>query len=300
MYSCVFKIFMVLWLSFSQSALAQAGQALDVVFTAKPRDENSNFYVETLLEKVLKKGGEANQRIHLVQAKSYLSRKRMLNELVSGKKLQVVAETSSREWEDRLIPIHIPIRKGIHGYRLFLINRQDQAAFSKIKSLDELKNFATGSEIQWSIRKVMETAGFNVITGDTYTTLFDMLKFGRFKSLSRGIDEAFREQEVFSKENTNLVIEENLSLYFPLHTYFYVSPRYPDLAALIENGLKIMIADGSFDRHFAAYYQQDIMSARLWKRRIFKIQNPYLIGEPYSANIATWLDPKLPLVFGYR
>jgi hypothetical protein len=300
MYTSVTKILLVLWLCLPPFAYASAEQSLGEIITAKAHDKREDLYAEALLEKILKKSGASVPNFQVIQAKSEFSRKRMLSELVSGKNLQVVAEISSQEWDDKLIPIRIPIRKGINGYRLFLINNQDQAAFRDIKTLQDLKNITTGSEYQWSLRHMLETAGFNVVTGDTYATLFDMLKFGRFKSLGRGVDEVFREYEMFAAKNTDLIVEESLGLYFPLPTYFYVSPRHPDLADLIENGLKTMIDDGSFDRHFISYYQQDILNARLSERRIFKIPNPNLVVDPSLDKVATWLDPNLPTVFGFR
>ena len=37
------------------------------------------------------------------------------------------------------LPVRIPIRKGILGYRIFLIRKQVREKFAKITTLDELK-----------------------------------------------------------------------------------------------------------------------------------------------------------------
>jgi hypothetical protein len=295
-------ISLILWLCISPLAYAFADQTPGLVVTAKPidpRDERYR-YVETLLEKILRKNGTAEETARLVQADASYSRNRMLRELISGENLHVVAEVANPEWEDKLLPIHIPIRKGIHGYRLFLINRQDQFLFSNIETLADLKRVSTGSGQQWAVRNVMEESGFNVVTSDSYATLFDMLKVLRFKSFGRGIDEVFREYETFSQGNSDLVVEDSLALYFPLPTYFYVSPKRPELARAIESGLKKMLQDRSFDQHFLDYYQQDILKAKLWKRRIFRVSNPILAREMTFDVVAGWDDPEVSTDFGLR
>ncbi|MDN3720699.1 hypothetical protein QW131_19215 [Roseibium salinum] len=68
----------------------------------------------------------------VVHAQAEYSRDRVLQELITGRNIHVVAEAPKPGWEEKLIPIRIPIRKGIQGYRLFLINQQDQAALAKV------------------------------------------------------------------------------------------------------------------------------------------------------------------------
>jgi hypothetical protein len=296
------KVILILWLSSLVLAPAKAGEGKAVVITAKPigTTDQRNKYFETLLEKILNRKANTRESTRVVQAKVSFSEKRMLHELKAGANLQVVAEVSNPEWDEKLLPVRIPIRKGIHGYRLFLINRQDQPAYRKVTTLSDLKKFATGAGPKWSTLTVMEKAGFRVEAGDTYSTLFNMLKFRRFTSLGRGIDEAFREREKFSKLNSDLVVEESLGLYFPLPTYFYVSPKNPVLAAQIEAGLKAMKSDGSFDRHFFQYHQEDILNARLWERRIFRMPNPYLARKVPPDLVAFWSDLNEESDFGLR
>ncbi|MEM9630293.1 MAG: hypothetical protein AAGA50_03135, partial [Pseudomonadota bacterium] len=70
---------------------------------------------------------------------------RLLQELIKGENIHVIAEAPKPGWEDKLLPIRIPIRKGLQGYRLFLINKQDQAALAEVDTLEKLQAFPTGS-----------------------------------------------------------------------------------------------------------------------------------------------------------
>ena len=115
----------------------------------------------------------------------HFSRDRLLQELIKGENIHVIAGSSQTGLEDKLLPIHIPLRKGIQGYRLFLINKQDQTPLQGVETLEEFMAYPTGSGAQWSTRHVMEHAGFKVVTSEDYDTLFKMLKLRRFTTFGR-------------------------------------------------------------------------------------------------------------------
>lgn len=276
------------WFSFCLTATyAETG---DAVITLKPRGsaDSRYLYVEELLQKALEKSGSDAT---VVQAAAEYSRDRLLRELIAGENIHVVAEAVKPGWVENLIPIRIPLRKGIQGYRLFLINRQDQEALSRIDSLEELKAFPTGSGSQWSTRIALEEAGFQVVSSEDYETLFKMLQLRRFLTFGRGINEAFQEQAHFSEANPELVVEQTLCIYIPLPTYFFVSPEYPELARRIEAGLYQMLEDGSFDIHFEEFYGEDIVLADLGARKIFKLDNPNLGPLEPIGQSDLWFSP---------
>ncbi|CTQ56444.1 hypothetical protein LP7551_05004 [Roseibium album] len=260
------------------------------VLTLKPYGyANSPYeYLEVLLTKSLDKAGVS---ANIVRSDTDFSRDRLLQELISGENVHVMAHAPKSDWEKNLLTIRIPLRKGITGYRLFLINKQDQAALSKVTTLEELKAFPTGSGAQWSMRRVLEDAGFQVVTTSDDTTLFNMLAARRFLTFGRGIYEAYNEHGRLSAEYKNLAVEQDLTLFFPLPTYFFVSPAHPELAQHIETGLRRMIEDGSFDEHFLSYHQEDIDRAKLADRKIFKIPNPNLSKDTPINEPLLWFDP---------
>jgi hypothetical protein len=260
------------------------------VLTLKPYgyDKSPYEYVEVLLAKSLEKAGVSAD---IVRSGTDFSRDRLLKELITGENVHVMAQAPKSDWEESLLTIRIPLRKGITGYRLFLINKQDQAALSKVSTLEELKAFSTGSGAQWSMRRVLEDAGFQVVTTNDDNTLFNMLAARRFLTFGRGIYEAYNEHDRLSSEFENLAVEQDLTLFFPLPTYFFVSPAHPELAQHIETGLRRMIEDGSFDEHFLSYHKADIDRAKLADRKIFRIPNPNLSKDTPVNEPLLWFDP---------
>ena len=61
------------------------------------------------------------------------------------------AQISSPEWERKLIPIRIPIDKGLSGYRISLIDGDARPQFSALTNLTQLKALSLGAGRQWSV-----------------------------------------------------------------------------------------------------------------------------------------------------
>ncbi len=285
-----FKILLSFFLGIISGAPISHADSFEVKILKPQSDADVRYlYAEQLLEMALAK---ANFDGTVNRAAQRYSRDRLLQELKRGENIHVSAEVPKAGWEEQLITIRIPLRKGIQGYRLFLINSEDQEALSKVSSLEELQQFPTGLGSQWSITPIFQRAGFDVFTSDDYTALFKMLKLKRFVTFSRGLNEVYNEQQTFSEENESLVIEENLGLFIPLPTYFFVSPKHPNLAEKIELGLRRMMDDGSFDKHFLEYHRADIERAKLTSRKIFSIENFNLSKKTPLENKTYWFDPE--------
>ena len=222
-----------------------------------------------------------------------MNQARAAEEVVGGSGLvNVFARSTSIEHEDRMLPIRIPLDKGLVSYRLFLIRAEDQPKFSAVRTLDDLRKFSAGSFVTWSDTRILRDGGFQVVTGDNYEGLFRMLMAGRFDFFSRSVDEAFREIEERQAVLPDMRIEDSILLYFPTTRYFFVqrSPAGEALAKRIEDGLNRMIADGSFDAHFRSHKGAAIARANLKKRKLFRIPNSHLSPETPLARRELWYD----------
>jgi hypothetical protein len=147
-----------------------------------------------------------------------------------------------------LLPIKIDLLKTIGDYRVFLIREDDQERFSKVNTLEDLKKLRGGMGAQWPDRIIMEKNGLPLVLSVNYFNLFKMLKVNRFDYLSRGIYQILPELDV--KANKGLVLEKHLMLRYHNPLYFFVSEKNTLLAERIELGLRLAIADGSFDAVF--------------------------------------------------
>lgn len=269
-----------------------AALATEVIFN-RPESEKDprTLYQQTLLQAVLDRTAAEYGEAKIGYTESFLQRERALAELQKGNNIHVVAEATRPNFEENAIPVRIPILKGIMGYRVYLIDKNQQDSFSQAQDLDALKAIPHGLGAQWSITPVFKDAGFNVVTGNDYEGLFKMLTSGRFTAFSRGINEVFGELENRQGEFSDLSIENEIALHLPLPSYFFVSPKHPELAERIEKGLEMMIADGSFDRIFMEHNGELIKKANLQDRRIFSLTNPNLSAQTPLDRKDLWFDP---------
>lgn len=250
----------------------------DVVLINQPvAIEDSRYnYPQKLLAEVLRVTEVQFGTATIKKTRLRMGRDRTLRELEKGNNIHVMAEATKPSWEQRLIPIRIPIRKGIQGYRIFLILEKNQEQLSKINTLEQLQSIPTGSGSQWATTDILVKNGFTVKTGNNYKGLFSMLIKNRFVTFGRGINEVTEEYNRFKGKFPKLSIEKDLLLYIPLPTYFFVSPNKPELAKRIETGLQLIINNGTFDKMFNDEFSALINKANLSKRRIFSIHNPNL------------------------
>ena len=253
------------------------------------RNDFSNILLKVILEKTKTKYGPYQIKI----SDSYMEKERLFNEMLSGNSVNTTAQPTQTKWEDRLIPIRIPIDKGLSAYKVFLIRKNMQPIFNKITSIQQLKKLKLGVGSQWASCFIYNENNFNVITGINYDGLFSMLMTKRFDYFPRGINEVFLEYKDRKKSFSNLAIEKTILLYIPLPKYFFVSIKEPGLGKRLEEGLNILISDGSFDKIVFDYHKNLLTTLNLKNRKIFKIDNPFLSSETPLNRKELWFNPLL-------
>jgi hypothetical protein len=255
------------------------------------RNEFTNMLLKEVLEKTISKYGP--YKINF--SDSYMEKERLFNEMIAGKYVNITAQATQAKWEDQLIPIRIPVDKGISNYQIFLIRKETQPFFNKIKTISDLKKVKLGVGSQWSSYSLYKENHFNVIPGINYDGLFSMLMTKRFDFFPRGINEIYLEYREKKKSFKNLAIEKTILIYFPMPKYFFVSKKEPGLARRLEIGLNMMISDGSFDKIVFNYHQNILVSSNLKNRKLFKIDNPFLSAETPLNRTELWFNPLLTI-----
>ena len=120
---------------------------------------------------------------------------RLNEEVRTNGLLDVCWASSDKDIESKLQPIRIPLFKGLLGYRIFIINKNDPAKFTQVETLDDLKKLTIGQGRTWADGRILEANGFNVIKTNKYPGLFYMVEGGRFDAFPRGVHEPFGELE---------------------------------------------------------------------------------------------------------
>lgn len=211
-------------------------------------------------------------------------------ELLDSGIYNVFITMTSKEREEKLLPIKIPVYKGMYGYRIFLIRKGDQKLFDKIKSEEELKKLWLGQGSDWPDYKILKYNGYKVVGSHSWLTLYGMLINKRFDFFPRGIHEPWIEMK--ANPDKDLEVEKKFVLKYPAPGYIFVSKKNKKLAKRIDEGFKLAIKDGSFDKLF--YNHKDIKNvlkkANLKDRIIYKLSNPLLPENTPLDKKSYWLQ----------
>jgi ABC-type amino acid transport substrate-binding protein len=209
-------------------------------------------------------------------------------------KLTVMYLGTTPEFERDLVAIHIPVDKNLGGYCVFLIRKEDRARFAGVKTLDDLRHFTYGLGLGWVDVDILEANHFDVVTGSSYDGLFEMLTHKRFDVFLRASLEVLDEYEQRKVRLPDLYIEDSILFYYPLPMYFWFSktPAGKRLAARAEEGMRMMIADGTYDRIFDKYQRHKIERLHLKDRKMFRIVNPFVGPETPFNDKRLWFDPQ--------
>jgi hypothetical protein len=259
---------------------------------AESPDDTRYDYPRRLLARVLEVTADAYGPFVLETNGLAMTRSRALESMVEGKLLHVMAEAPKPDWNERLLCVRIPIRKGIQGYRIFLTRNEHRDRLQAITSFDQFKALPTGSGTQWSTTRVLEEAGFNVVRGLDYEGLFGMLIRNRFVTFGRGINEVFVEYEQRQPIFKELAVDQRFLLYIPLPTYFFVSPTRPTLRDRIEKGMTALIESGEFETLFRSEFGPVIERAKLDQRILFSVPNPNLTKDDPLDVSHYWYRPE--------
>ena len=270
-------MFICLVLSLSLQVLSVLGTVLSVKHVQpEAKNDQRNHYYLGLLSMALEKTRDSHSDFVLAVSHLKMQQGRALNELERGANIDVVWSMSTQEREAKLLPIRIPLLKGLLGHRIFIIRKNDENRFLNISSTQQLKHLVAGQGHDWPDTRILRANGFPVMTSPSYEGLFDMLNHERFDYMPRGIQEPWN--ELATHKGLGLMVEKSLLLKYRAPIYFFVNLKNKALAQRIEAGLNMAINDGSFDDYFynCPSNKQVFKLAALEKRKVFELENPYL------------------------
>jgi hypothetical protein len=204
-----------------------------------------------------------------------LSQKRQIAWLKDGN-LDVSWLPVTKSLSDSLLYVPVPIRKGLLGWRVLLVHKDNLAAFKNVDDLEALNQFTPGFGAAWGDLPVMEQNFSSVTTSVSYESLFEMLAYKRFDFLSRSLYEAFDEVHARAEKRPNLVIEPHLALRYPQADFFYFSKQSAKLQKRIATGFKKAIKEGTFNVIFYGYYGNYIDNIKMVDRVILDLNNPFV------------------------
>ena len=244
-------------------------------------DERSRYPLR-LLELALARS-DKDYRIEISPLR--MQQGRAILQLEKSEGIDILSTMTSTEREARLLPIRIPIDKGLIGWRLLLVEKARLGQMANLRTLAEFKNFSAGQGSDWPDTAIMRANGLTVYGTSSYESLFNMLESGRIDYFPRSVIEVWAEADLHSRL---LAVEPGIVLRYPTAIYFFVRKEDSALAADVSAGLEKMIADGSFDKVFQEFYGDMIRRAGLRERRAIDLKNPLMPDTMPLARKNLW------------
>ena len=269
---------------------AAAGTPLPLVYPRhQALDDPQQAYVTALLQQALERSGQAyalrRSALRMVQT-------RAMQEIATASgSVDVVWAMTSRARETQLLPVRIPIDRGLIGWRVALIQARQPDLLRGVRSIAALARLSAGQMRDWPDSAILQANGLRLDTSSTYEGLFQQLAAGRIDYFPRSVIEA--QGELASHARLPLALDAHLVIRYPAALYFFVGKHRPELAGHIETGLEAMLADGSFMQLFRRHFGRIEAGLKLSQRHVLDLANPDLPEETPLARKALWYRPKL-------
>ncbi|MBA5637952.1 transporter substrate-binding domain-containing protein [Duganella sp. LX20W] len=248
-------------------------------------DEPEGDYAVALLRLALEKAGGQYQ---VSLSPLPMQQNRAMLELEQGSgRVDILATVTSAEREQRLLPVRIPLTKGLVGWRIGLLRTGEQERLRKVRDLAGLRAFSAAQGADWPDTAILRNSGLTVVTAASYRELFNMLGVGQVDWMPRSVNEVWAD----AARHPGLAVEPALALHYPAADYFFVRRGNTGLAEAVRQGVEAALADGSFDRLFYQHYGALIRRAALAGRRVIELPNPLLPPETPLGRRELWFVP---------
>jgi hypothetical protein len=211
---CVQRTALVLLLCCAGVVWASASATSSVVIRQSNITDivNEDYYFYRVLELALNKTDAQWGAVQISQLPYRPEDKRLRSALMQGG-VDVLWSPTSADFERQMLPVRISLLKELNNYRLLLIRKNEQPAFSAVRSIDDLRKLRGGMGAQWTDASIMEYNRLPLVKAVGYGKLFKMLAAKRFDYFSRGVYQI--QSEVNFYPELELQIEQELMLSYP-------------------------------------------------------------------------------------
>lgn len=211
----------------------------------------------------------------LIASDRIMPQSKSLKRLMDNREVNVVWSMTDVQREEQLLPIRIPIFKGLIGWRIFIIRKDMDSRFKYIQSFEHLLKLNPIQGNDWPDTKILQANGFDVITGNDHEALFTMLGNAQGDFFPRSVVEIWEEIKTNNPKDI-FEIEPKLGVRYPAAMYYFVNKNSVPLANLIQTGLEKAIKNGKFDELFLQEHQHYFSQSELNKRTFYPLQNSFL------------------------
>jgi hypothetical protein len=244
-------------------------------------------YPEALLELALQKTGV---RYEMRASSRVKYQSKALRQLRENLEVNVVWSMTDKQREADLLPIRVPITKGLIGWRVLLSHKSKPFYEKDISSMEDLLVYSPVQGIDWPDTKILQANGFNVLAAQNHVEAANLISRQQADFYPRSVIEAL--PELSAKDaDPDVRLKPGIALHYKTAMYFFVNKRNVTMARLLEVGLQRAIEDGSFDALFYEYHGEMLDNIALDERLLFELENPLLPVNTPVSDAKYWYQP---------
>lgn len=274
---------------------ASVSQTMFTYMAPNGQDDTRNLYEKDLLNLALTLTENEYGEFSLQASDSGVNLKRTEMLAKKGHFKNFFFKFSYRdELKESLLPIYIPIDRGIVGYRISFVSLTNPDIIKTVSAVNQLKNLTIVQGIGWLDANILSTNGLSVFTISNYEKMFEMISNDRAELFFRGVNEWQAEYDTYKNRAVNLACDQHIALHYPLPRFFFTSKDNIKNAERVQKGLLLAYENGEFVKLWRKYFSKSIKASKLSSRTIIELSNPYLndLSPEYKKYNATLAEIK--------
>jgi ABC-type amino acid transport substrate-binding protein len=269
------------------TGLAVSADALTRVhYQEREATNDTRFdYFNRLLARALAVTESSHGPFALEELDTSMNTARMIANMKNGRVPDVLWMTATRERQNSLHAVPVPLLEGALGARVLIVRREALARFDRIRRVGDFEGLVGVQGAAWSDTRILRHNGLKVYGIVEYERMFELVAAGRADYFPRGITEAEAELAARPQRDT-LTIHPDLVLRYPQPLYFYTASHRPALAERLTQGLRQLRASGELDEIRGDFPETRNLddALDLSDKRVLDLENPLIPGPQAAAD----------------
>jgi hypothetical protein len=193
------------------------------------------------------------------------------------------------DMEKRLLPVRIPLVMGLLGYRVSITHKDN---LNKLASIENLRSLKSCQLRHWNDVRILDFNGFSVVPTNEFAKTFELTQLKRCDYFPRAIYEGYEELRAAQKRFPELVMFDDILMYYPYPLYVFTSRSKKELNQLFQTGLKRMVYSGELLEHIKnSEITRHLFPLSQWQnKQIINLENPLLPAATPLDDERLWLS----------
>jgi len=260
------KLAVVIFLISSLLTCPTMSNTIKVLAAQSIEDVSHGYFIELLTLTLIKSVPKYPAKVVQVLGEGEITHGRTLR-LLGDNVVDVFWSGTNTQRERDLLPIRIPLFKGLLGYRVSLIHKSNYEKFVGIGK-KELQALIACQGQHWPDSDILEDNQFQVARVVRFDSMFKMLNQGRCDYFPRSIFEGYAELLSAQQLYPDLMMFDEVILQYDFPMYYFVNQDNLELAKQIEYGFKQANADGSLQALMARHIvSKQLFPLSQWKNK---------------------------------